>query len=208
NLLRVLEGKVFERVGGIKQIAVDIRLVVATNKILKQEVQKGTFREDLFYRLNVVHLEIPPLRVRKEDIRLLTEHFMEKYAGERRSGTPVNGVEQEVEQLFFDYHWPGNVRELENAIERAMVLCPDDTISQSCLPKDFVDNIYNTLHIEGIPVGAGLNDTLAEVEEKMIIRAMQMSNNVQSHAAELLGIGKSGLNQKIKKLKLDFGLKD
>lgn len=208
KLLRVLEDNVFERVGGIKQIAVDIRLVAATNKILKQEVQKGTFREDLFYRLNVVHLEIPPLRDRKDDIRLLTEHFMEKYAGERRSGTPVKGVEQKVEQLFFDYHWPGNVRELENAIERAMVLCPDDTISQSCLPKDFVDNIYNTLHIEGIPVGAGLNDTLADVEEKMIIRAMQMSNNVQSHAAELLGIGKSGLNQKIKKLKLDFGLKD
>ncbi len=208
KLLRVLEDKIFERVGGIKSIAVDIRLVAATNKTLKQEVQKGTFREDLFYRLNVVHLEIPPLRARKEDIRLLTEHFMEKYAGQRRSGTPVIGVEQKVEQLFFDYHWPGNVRELENAIERAMVLCPDDTISQSSLPKDFVDNIYNTLHIEGIPVDAGLNDTLAEVEEKMIIRAMQMSNNVQSHAAELLGIGKSGLNQKIKKLKLGFGLKD
>ena len=208
KLLRVLEGKVFERVGGIKQIAVDIRLVAATNKILKQEVQKGTFREDLFYRLNVVHLEIPPLRVRKEDIRLLSVHFMEKYAGERRSGTPVKGVEQKVEQLFFDYHWPGNVRELENAIERAMVLCPDDTINESCLPKDFVDNIYNTLHIEGIPVDAGLNDTLADVEKKMIIRAMKMSHNVQSHAAELLGIGKSGLNQKIKKLELDFGLKD
>ncbi len=208
KLLRVLEDNVFERVGGIKPVAVDIRLVAATNKILKEEVQKGIFREDLFYRLNVVHLEIPPLRARKDDIRLLIAHFVEKYAGERRFGTPVTGVEQKVEQHFFDYHWPGNVRELENAIERAMVLCPDDTISESCLPKDFVDNIYNALHIEGIPVGAGLHDTLADVEKKMIIRAMKMSNNIQSRAAELLGIGKSGLNQKIKKLKIDFGLKD
>ena len=204
KLLRVLENRVFERVGGVQSIAVDIRVVAATNKTLKEEVRKGHFREDLFYRLNVVHLELPPLRIRRGDIRLLIAHFIEKYAGERRPGMPINGVEQKVEQLFFDYHWPGNVRELENAIERAMVLCTDEYISESCLPKDFIDNIYNTLHIEGIPVNAGLNETLADVEKKMIIRAMKISNNVQSHAAELLGIGKSGLNQKIKKLKLDF----
>ncbi len=207
KFLRVLEEKVFERVGGVKPVAVDIRIVVATNKTLKDEMQKGRFREDLFYRLNVVHIVLPPLKQRLEDIRLLVDHFIKKYAGENFSEKPLTGINQEVERLFHDFDWPGNVRELENVIERAMIMCTGETITISDLPKDFKDNIYNTLHLEGIPADAKLYDTLAMLEKTMIERALKIANNVQSHAADLLGIGKSGLNQKIKKFKLDVSSK-
>jgi len=204
KLLRVLQDKVFERVGGVKSVAVDIRLIAATNKNLKYEVQQGRFREDLFYRLNVVPLRLPRLRNRREDIHLLVHHFIAKYAEERDPDRPIHGVTPEVERLFFDYSWPGNVRELENVIERAMVLCPSENIRVADLPKDFRDSVYNTLHIAGIPAEAKLDDTLAMLEKKMIKRALKLSNNVQSQAAKLLGIGKSGLNWKIKKYNLDI----
>ncbi|MDD2316601.1 MAG: sigma-54 dependent transcriptional regulator [Desulfobacterales bacterium] len=203
KLLRVLQERSFERVGGTKSISVDIRIIAATNKILKEEVAKGNFREDLFYRLNVIHIVLPSLRERPEDIRPLMDHFINKYAHERRTSVPVTGVSEEVERLFFDYQWPGNVRELENVIERAMIMCPGNTIQVSDLPKEFKDNVYNSLHITGIPADANLYDTLAMVEKKMIERALKISDNVQAHAAALLGIGKSGLNQKLKKYKLD-----
>jgi two-component system NtrC family response regulator len=207
KMLRVLQEKAFERVGGVRSISVDIRIIAATNKDLQQEMKAGRFREDLFYRLNVVHISLPPLKARQEDIRLLVNHFIKKYASERESAVPVTGVDQEVDRLFFDYSWPGNIRELENVIERVMILCPGEIIRVSELPKGFKDNVYNTLHLEGIPADAKLSDTLAEIEKTMIVRALKISNNVQSHAAALLGIGKSGLNQKIKKYNLDVGLK-
>jgi two-component system NtrC family response regulator len=203
KLLRVLQEKVFERVGGVRTISVDIRILAATNKDLQQEMQDGRFREDLYYRLNVVHIVLPPLKARKEDIRLLVNHFIKKYASERRSAAPVTGVDQEVDRLFYDYNWPGNIRELENVIERVMILCPGEIMRVSDLPKGFKDNVYNTLHLEGIPADAKLYDTLAMIEKALIERALKMSNNVQSHAAALLGIGKSGLNQKIKKYNLE-----
>jgi two-component system NtrC family response regulator len=207
KLLRVLQEKVFERVGGVRTISVDIRIVVATNKNLQQEMQAGRFRDDLYYRLNVVHIALPPLKERQEDIRILVNHFIKKYASERESAAPIIGVDQEVDRLFYDYSWPGNIRELENVIERVMILCPGEIIRVSDLPKGFKDNVYNTLHLEGIPADAKLYDTLAVIEKTLIERALKMSNNVQSHAAALLGIGKSGLNQKIKKYNLDVGIK-
>ncbi len=203
KLLRVLQEKVFERVGGEKSISVNIRIIAATNKKLKDEMMQGRFRDDLFYRLNVVHIALPLLKERQEDIRLLVNHFINKYGDERKSDIPVTGLDQDVERLFHDYRWPGNVRELENIIERAMVLCQSNNIKVSDLPKEFRDNVYNTLHIEGIPANAQLDETLTMIEKKMIERALQLTNNVQSRAAELLGIGKSGLNWKIKKFKLD-----
>jgi two-component system NtrC family response regulator len=203
KLLRVLQEKVFERVGGIRTISVDIRIIAATNKDLQQEMRDGRFREDLYYRLDVVHIVLPPLKERQEDIRLLVNHFIKKYASERQSAAPITGVDQEVDRLFFDYNWPGNIRELENVIERVMILCPGDTIRVSDLPKGFKDNVYNTLHLEGIPADAKLYDTLAMIEKALIERALKMSNNVQAHAADMLGIGKSGLNQKIKKYNLE-----
>ena len=203
KLLRVLQEKIFERVGGEKPISVNIRIIAATNKKLKDEMMQGRFREDLFYRLNVVHIALPLLKEHREDIRLLVNHFINKYGDERKSDIPVTGLDQDVERLFHDYRWPGNVRELENIIERAMVLCQSNNIKVSDLPKEFRDNVYNTLHIEGIPANAPLDETLTMIEKKMIERALKLTNNVQSRAAELLGIGKSGLNWKIKKLKLD-----
>jgi len=207
KLLRVLQERVFERVGGVKPISVDIRIIAATNKRLKDEIIQGRFREDLYYRLNVVHIVLPLLRNRQEDIRLLADHFIQKYGAEDKSDTPVTGLDPEVERFFFDYSWPGNVRELENVIERAMVMCRSNTIQVSDLPKEFRSNVYNTLHIEGIPSSAKLDEILTMIETKMIERALKLTNNVQSQAAELLGIGKSGLNWKIKKLKLDVGSK-
>lgn len=202
KLLRVLQERVIERVGGVKPIPVNIRLVTATNKSLKAEVTSGHFREDLFYRLNVVSITLPPLRERLEDIRPLVEHFLAKYSDERSTGLPVTGIDREVERLFYEYNWPGNVRELENVIERAVVMSPEALIQVPDLPKDFVDNAHGTLHMEGIPVDANLYETLALVEKNMILRALKKANFVQAHAADLLGIGKSGLNQKIKKYRL------
>ncbi|MFV9645427.1 MAG: sigma-54-dependent transcriptional regulator [Desulfobacterales bacterium] len=207
KLLRVLQEKIVERVGGIKPVSVNIRIIAATNKQLKEEMKHGRFREDLFYRLNVVNIVLPPLKQRIDDLRLLINHFIKKYAGERSSDMPVKGLDHEVERLFNDYNWPGNVRELENVIERAMIMCPDEIIMVSDLPKDFKESAYNTLQLD-ISVNSKLYETLAFIEKKMIERALKLANNVQSHAAEMLGIGKSGLNQKIKKFKLDVGPKD
>ena len=204
KLLRVLQERTIERVGGIKPISTDIRLIAATNKTLEDEISRGNFREDLYYRLNVVRISIPPLRERREDIRLLVDHFIKKYSGERKSDIPIIGVEQEVERLFYDYQWPGNIRELENLIERAMILCPGELITASDLPREFKSKMDNTLHLDGIPADANLYETLAKIEQALILRALKMANNVQSHAAQLLGIGKSGLNQKIKKYNLDI----
>ncbi|MEE4261912.1 MAG: sigma-54 dependent transcriptional regulator [Desulfobacteraceae bacterium] len=207
KLLRVLQEKTFELVGGTRPITADIRVIAATNKNLKEEMISGRFREDLFYRLNVVRIGLPPLKQRKEDIHLLVNHFFNKYASERKVDIALKGVDQEVDRLFFDYSWPGNVRELENLIERVMILCPNDTVRVSDLPMDFRDNVHNALHLEGIPSDAPLYETLATVEKAMIERALKMADNVQAHAAAMLGIGKSGLNQKIKKYNLDVGSK-
>ncbi|MFC1798946.1 sigma-54-dependent transcriptional regulator, partial [Thermodesulfobacteriota bacterium] len=202
KLLRVLQEKVFERVGGIKPISVDIRIVAATNKLLREEIQAGRFREDLYFRLNIVRIDLPPLSERLEDIRLLIDHFITKYAEERRFDVPIKGVDPEVERLFYDYSWPGNIRELENVIERAMILCPGDTIKASDLPIDFKENIYSSFPLNGIPTDAKLFETIETIERKMIERAMKLTGNVQSDAAKLLGIGKSGLNKKLKKYQM------
>jgi len=199
KLLRVLQDKIFERVGGLRQVAVNFRLITATNKRLREEVKKGRFREDLFYRLNVVYIDLPPLRQRVEDLRLLVDHFIDKYAAERRMGVPVKGIEREVEQIFYRHDWPGNVRELENTIERAMVLCPDDIIRVSDLPRYFKSDLTRELQLENIPMDARLFETLADIEKKMLLRALTSCNHVQSEAAQLLGIGRSGFNKKLKK---------
>jgi two-component system NtrC family response regulator len=149
-------------------------------------------------------LTLPPLRERREDIRLLVQHFIEKYRAERSASTPIIGVAPEAERLFYDYAWPGNVRELENVIERAMVMCTDTMIRLEDLPQDFKDNVTDNLSLSSISPEAKLYETLAQVEKEMIVRAMKRADNVQTRAAEMLGIGKSGLNQKIKKYQLDF----
>ncbi len=205
KLLRVLQERTVERVGGTMAIPVDFRLIAATNKNLEEEVQRGNFREDLYYRLNVVKTTIPPLRDRREDIILLINHFIEKYTSDPGSVSSVTGINKETAQILCDYEWKGNVRELENIIERGVILSSRNLICPADLPPQLRQSSGITLQLDGIPDGIGLSETLAAVEKRMIQRAMKLSGNVQTKAAQLLGIGKSGLNQKLKKFNLDKG---
>ncbi len=199
KLLRVLQEKSFERVGGTRSIPVDVRLIAATNKRLKEEVASGRFREDLFFRLNVIPIGIPPLRERREDIPLLVDHFIKKFASERQAAKPVTKVDPEVLRLFYAYPWPGNVRELEYVIERAVILSPLDTIRPADLPPEFRSGATQADFMDAIPEDAKLEETLELVERKLIERALRRCGNVQSSAAELLGIGKSVMSKKVKK---------
>jgi len=203
KLLRVLQEKTIERVGGTMPTPVDFRLIAATNKNLEDAVKKGQFREDLYYRLNVVKALIPPLRDRSEDIPLLINHFIDKYTNGPQATGKVSGISLEAVKILCDYRWKGNVRELENIIERCAILSSSDRITPSDLPLQVRQNMPFTLDLDGIPEGVGLAETLAAVEKRMIQRAMKLSGDVQTKAAELLGIGKSGLNQKLKKFNLD-----
>jgi len=204
KLLRVLQEMEFERVGGNKTIKVDVRLVAATNRELKEEVEEGRFREDLYYRLNVVHLHIPPLRERQEDIALLATHFLRKYAQENARGDVH--LSPEAMKLLLNYAWPGNVRELENVMERAVILCGQNLIGVNDLPRELAGEPWgesSRLDIDRfIPMQTPLPEALEQIEEQMIRRALERSGQVQVRAAELLGITKSLLQYKLKKYQL------
>ena len=197
KLLRVLQEMEFERVGGTRTIKVDVRVLSASNRNIKEDVANGLFREDLYYRLNVIHIEVPSLRERTEDIRLLVNHFIKKY----RQGEEKNKIELSPEawKALYNYGWAGNIRELENVIERAVVLNSGGLIKLGDLPAGFSKE-QEALDVERfIPLNAPLHQTLGEIEEKLIKRALNQCNNVQSHAAEILGITKSLIQHKIKK---------
>ncbi|MEJ5329720.1 MAG: sigma-54 dependent transcriptional regulator [Desulfobaccales bacterium] len=202
KLLRVLQEMEFERVGGTRTIKVDVRVVAATNKDLKDEVEAGRFREDLFYRLNVVHLKIPPLRQRPEDIPPLAHHFMRKYAQENARGD-VN-LTPEALAVLSRYPWPGNVRELENVMERAVILCNGRVITPQDLPAELAGaRPESPLDLgQMLPFHLPLPEALERIEEQMIRRALEQAGNVQVRAAELLGITKSLLQYKLKKYQL------
>ncbi|MHB8069635.1 MAG: sigma-54-dependent transcriptional regulator [Desulfobaccales bacterium] len=202
KLLRVLQEMEFERVGGNRTIKVDVRMVAASNRDLKEEVEAGRFREDLFYRLNVVHLQMPPLRQRQEDIPLLAVHFIHKYVTENLRGKMR--ITPEALKLLGQYPWPGNVRELENVMERAVILCHNSLITPQDLPKDLAPAATETaLDIDRlIPTHIPLPEALERIEEQMIRRALEQSGNVQVRAAEMLGITKSLLQYKLKKYHL------
>ncbi len=202
KLLRVLQEKTIERVGSTSPISVDFRLIAATNKTLEDEVKKGTFREDLYYRLNVVKTVIPPLRERSEDIPLLIQHFIDKYTKNHDPHSKIPEITLETVQILCDYQWRGNVRELENILERCIILGSGNKITPADLPLQVRQSTSSSLDLEGIPQDVGLAETLTAVEKRMIQRAMKLSGNVQTKAAQLLGIGKSGLNQKLKKFNL------
>lgn len=202
KLLRVLQEMEFERVGGTRSIKVDVRVLSASNRILKEEVAEGLFREDLYYRLNVITIEVPPLRERSEDIKLLVQHFIEKYR--RDGGKSEIEISPEAWKALFQYPWPGNVRELENVIERAVVLKSDNFIRVEDLPIE-VSGTQQELDVEGfIPIHAPLHQTLEAIEEKLIRRALKNCNNIQSRAAEMLGITKSLMQHKIRKFNIVF----
>jgi len=200
KLLRVLQEMEFERVGGTRTIKVDVRVLSASNRDLKEDVEEGRFREDLYYRLNVIHIEVPSLRERTEDIRPLVNHFMNKYR-------QVEGhweLSPDVWKALYDYTWPGNVRELENVIERAVVLNPGGRIRLDDLPPEITGEEKELDINRFIPIDAPLQKTLEHIEEKLIRRALHQCNNVQSHAAEMLGITKSLIQHKLKKYRISL----
>jgi len=201
KLLRVIQERKFERVGGSEPIAVDIRILAATNRNLDEAVAAGTFREDLYYRLNVVHIETPPLRERREDIPLLAAHFLERYSGENNKR--FKGFSAEAMEYLTAYEWPGNVRQLQNVVERCVVLASDEVIGVEDLPAEIRDeeSQYKSA-VDLLPVTINLNETLEKIEVALVRRALARSNFVQVKAAEMLGISKSLLQYKLKKYKL------
>jgi len=199
KLLRVLQEKEFERVGSNQTIHSDVRVIAATNRNLEEAIKKGTFREDLYYRLNVVTISLPPLRERKEDIPLLVEHFLEKYSQENNKR--VTSISKETRDLLRRYDYPGNVRELENIIERAVVLCRGDTLTTLDLPLNLREGKIEAA-LERFPEKRSLPDTLEEIERQLITKALDRNGGVQTRAAEELGISERVLRYKLKKYKI------
>jgi len=195
KLLRVLGERSFERVGGNKKIEVDIRLVAATNRSLSQLVKEGRFREDLFYRINVVRVELPPLRERREDIPLLARAFLEEFA--RENGKGELRFSESVEAALLQYDWPGNVRELRTAVEHGVVLCRGAEI----LAKDMPPALNVHANASAVTFANTLN--LGQMEKSSIIRALQEAGENRTEAARLLGISRRTLQRKLKEYKLE-----
>ncbi len=191
KLLRFLQEREFERVGGNETLKVDVRVVAATNRQLKQRVEEGRFREDLYYRLKVVQLDVPPLRVRRSDIPLLAYGFLRKYAEE--NDRPVKGLTDEALQHLMIYPWPGNVRELENAIERAVVMCEGELIDRDDLPTSAHGDLQNGSVMALIP---GI--TMAELERIAILRTLDAVDGSTARAAEILGISQRKIQYRVK----------
>jgi DNA-binding NtrC family response regulator len=190
NLLRVLEEKKIRRIGGDKEISVDFRLIAATNKDLEKSVESGVFRRDLYYRLNVFEIQIPPLRERRSDIPLLAEHFLKKYS--LMTNKHIDTITPDALAKMMNYSWPGNVRELENAVERAVVICKSSTIEAGHLPMSSADE----------PVPASSGKTLESIEAEHIRKILSETDWNISRSARLLNIDRVTLYRKIKKYKL------
>ena len=199
KLLRALQEKEFERVGSSQTLRVDVRVIAATNRNLEEGIQKGTFREDLYYRLNVVTLSLPPLRERKEDIPPLIEHFLKKYARENQK--TLASLSKEAKDLLMNYHYPGNIRELGNILERAVILSRGDTIMTQDLPLNLREGKVEDL-MKDAARGRSLPETLEEIERLRITQALEKSHGVQTEAAEELGISERVLRYKMKKYKI------
>jgi len=197
KLLRVLQEMEFERVGGTRTINVDVRVLSASNRNIKEDVTNGMFREDLYYRLNVIHIDVPSLQERVDDIPLLVRHFIEKFHGADKK----NKIELSPEawKALYAYPWPGNVRELENVIERAVVLHSGGIIKVDDLPEELIGAEAEFDVERFIPPNVPLPKALEEIEERLVRRALAQCNNIQSHAAESLGITKSLIQHKMKK---------
>jgi DNA-binding NtrC family response regulator len=199
KILRFLEEKEFNRVGGSKTIKVDVRLIAATNRDLNQLLKKGLFREDLYYRINVVPIIIPPLKERKEDIPSLLDHFIQKHNEE--GNKKVKGVSKEALELIMNYEWPGNVRELENLIERAIALTSNEYIQPDELPIPLTNSSkINGLRESILSGKVSFLKAEEEFERGIILDALKKANYVQSHAAEMLGISRRILKYKMDKL--------
>ncbi|MGE0591999.1 MAG: sigma-54-dependent transcriptional regulator [Vicinamibacterales bacterium] len=198
KLLRVMQEREFMRLGGVENIKVDVRIIAATNCDLQQMVEDGRFREDLYYRLHVINIVLPPLRDRREDIPLLAQHFMEKYARENnRTGIELT---PDALDLLMEYGWPGNVRELENVIERAVVLGSGGRIGPDLIPAQVRTPTH--IHIPKFvvpPEGISFKDVISNVERKLIESTLEAAGGVQRRAAEMLGIKPTTLNEMLKR---------
>ena len=201
KILRVLQDRRFMHLGGTQEIQVDVRIIAATNVDLHQAVKEGRFREDLFYRLNVICLELPPLRARRQDIPLLAAHFLRFYADE--NDVPVPTLAPEAMRILMDYEWPGNVRELENAMERGVVLATTRTITPDLLPASLTGNTYSASLLDHRP-DASLFDLMEEIERRIIADRLERCHWNQTEAAEYFKIPLSTLNQKIKRLNVEI----
>ena len=197
KLLRVIQEKEFLPLGSVDSRTVDVRILAATNEDVKTLVERGEFREDLYYRLNVISISLPPLRDRLDDLPLLVAHFLARYNKENEK--EVRAVASEALERMLGYAWPGNVRELENVIERGVVLARGDEITVDLLPRDLQD-AYSLPSPGVLPEGIGLQDALARYERQLIEAALKKTGGVQKRAAELLRLRPTTLNEKIKRL--------
>jgi two-component system response regulator PilR (NtrC family) len=198
KLLRVIEGGTFRRVGGTNDIKVDVRVISATNKDIKEEIASGRFREDLYYRLNVVPIYIPPLRERKEDIPLLLDHFLKKLSNSPKKITP------EAMKILMDYSWKGNVRELENAVERIALLIDKYEITPAELPSEITGYSGDAKYISELtPEGVDIDKIVGEIEKRYLIRALEMANGIKTDAAKLLNISFRSFRHRLQK----YGIK-
>jgi Nif-specific regulatory protein len=191
-MLRVLQEKEFERVGGTETITADVRVVAATNRNLEEQIEKNEFRQDLYYRLNVFPIHIPPLRQRRTDILELANHFVEKY--DKENGKDVRRISTPAIDMLTSYHWPGNVRELENSIERAILLSTDDVLHGHHLPPTL-----QTAEASNTVMRGTLDDTVDRVEKEMIIEALKSTRGNKTKAAEKLGVSERVMGLRVNK---------
>jgi DNA-binding NtrC family response regulator len=203
KILRVLQEREFERVGGTRTIRVDVRIIAATNKNPEEMVAKNQFREDLYYRLNVIPMHLPPLRERRSDIPLLVAHFVDRFNIEKKRN--INGIAPEAMEMFMRYHWPGNVRELENLIERIAILKGSGTIAPEDLPETFSQTLSDGV-VPDVDIpnsGLDFDDAVQAFERQLLTKALQRTRGVKSKAAELLHMNRTTLVEKVKKLRLE-----
>jgi DNA-binding NtrC family response regulator len=203
KLLRVLQEQKFEKVGGTKTIHVDVRIIAATNKNLTIAINKGKFREDLYYRLNVIPIKVPPLKQRKSDIPLLIDFFMKKIQPEKKFA--IKGFSAEALEDMMAFDWPGNVRELENVIKRLTILCDHDIVQVDDLPEHIQrkSRPVESTEEDALDKGLNLNDAVKDYEKRLILEALEKSNWVKTKAAKLLNINRTTLVEKIKKQDLN-----
>lgn len=201
KLLRVIQEKEFMRLGGVETLKADVRIIAATNANLEEEVQKGEFREDLYYRLNVITVGLPPLRQRTEDIPLLVRHFLAKYSDE--NDKDLEDVDSNAMEILMDYHWPGNVRELENVLERAAVLSSGPSLSVDLLPAAVREPNSSPTPMTTMPTnGLSFKEAITSYERQLIVRALQRSGGVQKRAAQLLKVKPTTLHEMMKRLEV------
>ena len=200
KLLRVIQEKEFMRLGGVETLTADARVIAATNANLEKLVEKGTFREDLYYRLNVINIPLPPLRERAEDVPLLARRFLERYAGENEKR--LSGISPQAMELLMDYRWPGNVRELENVVERATVLSTSETLDVDLLPPS-VREPRAEAPPPALPTnGLSFKEAVAAYERQLITNALKLAGGVQKRAAEKLKVKPTTLHEMMKRLKI------